>query len=408
VDIFAPQIISSSVADGATLPASVQMLNFTFDEPLDPATVTTGNLVVQHFVGSIQFRVLEYTLANSMGGISMYLPNSLKPGLSYRLQATRLADTAGNAMPVTPPLVWTFSVAPETYTFTSIDSLNRSVGWHQPQESPSTSGLDSGNFSYSTERVFPFLFSGRGSARLRYSWDTTAGSPLLEILSDSVARTIEWGVNRTILRAHIHGDGSGTEVRFVLEDSVEAFPFGPPEHREVSGWFPIRWVGWRAVSWHLDRDTVGSWTGDGILQGSLRLRGLQLRRVPGGAASGVLHVAGIEVAQQVIASVEGRDQTLPETYALYQNYPNPFNPSTRLRFEIPERGHVTLGVFDVLGRPVTTLLDAPRAAGRHEVEWNAASSGEAPASGVYIVHFTVRREGGAQVHSSTLKVMLLK
>ena len=47
----------------------------------------------------------------------------------------------------------------------------------------------------------------------------------------------------------------------------------------------------------------------------------------------------------------------PTSYALRQNYPNPFNPETTIRFDIKERGHVTLVIYNTLGQKVDTLVD---------------------------------------------------
>ncbi len=58
-------------------------------------------------------------------------------------------------------------------------------------------------------------------------------------------------------------------------------------------------------------------------------------------------------------------------YKLQQNYPNPFNPSTQIGFDIPSGSHVSLRVFDMLGREVMTLVEGYREAGRHEVVVNA-------------------------------------
>lgn len=72
--------------------------------------------------------------------------------------------------------------------------------------------------------------------------------------------------------------------------------------------------------------------------------------------------------------------TLPKDYVLGQNFPNPFNPTTEISFGVPKDGHVTLVVYDMLGRRVATLVDDEVPAGFHTVSWNASGK----ASGVYI------------------------
>jgi hypothetical protein len=66
-------------------------------------------------------------------------------------------------------------------------------------------------------------------------------------------------------------------------------------------------------------------------------------------------------------------------FLLEQNYPNPFNPSTTIEYYIPAPGFVSIRVFDVLGREVTTLVDDEKGVGRHSVVFNASNL----ASGVY-------------------------
>ncbi len=86
----------------------------------------------------------------------------------------------------------------------------------------------------------------------------------------------------------------------------------------------------------------------------------------------------LEISASVITSSEP-DQVVTE-YALEQNYPNPFNPATQIRFALPERGHVNLMVYDLLGRRVATLVNENLSPGWHEVTFDAARL----SSGVYI------------------------
>ena len=69
-------------------------------------------------------------------------------------------------------------------------------------------------------------------------------------------------------------------------------------------------------------------------------------------------------------SAEGDE--LPREVSLSQNYPNPFNPQTMIEYALPAAGDVSLIVYDMLGREVTTLLNGPQTAGRHTVNFDAA------------------------------------
>ena len=71
----------------------------------------------------------------------------------------------------------------------------------------------------------------------------------------------------------------------------------------------------------------------------------------------------------------------PLEFKLYQNYPNPFNPTTTIRFSLPQREHVTLKVFDILGREVATLVNEELNSGEYSVVFEAKGL----PSGVYFV-----------------------
>jgi len=63
----------------------------------------------------------------------------------------------------------------------------------------------------------------------------------------------------------------------------------------------------------------------------------------------------------------------PKEFVLYQNYPNPFNPVTSIQYSISSRQFVTLIVYDVLGKEVTTLVNDEKQPGVYEVEFNASN-----------------------------------
>ncbi|HTY10208.1 MAG TPA: T9SS type A sorting domain-containing protein [Bacteroidota bacterium] len=69
----------------------------------------------------------------------------------------------------------------------------------------------------------------------------------------------------------------------------------------------------------------------------------------------------------------------PSVFALEQNYPNPFNPATNVRFTIGSQQFVTLKIYDILGREVSTLVHVIMQAGNYTVPWNASNC----SSGIY-------------------------
>jgi len=85
-------------------------------------------------------------------------------------------------------------------------------------------------------------------------------------------------------------------------------------------------------------------------------------------------------------------------FALEQNYPNPFNPVTNIRFSLSESAHVSLKVYDLLGREVATLVDEMRVPGLYDERFDARSL----ASGTYLYRLTT------PFHSAARKLVLVK
>lgn len=74
----------------------------------------------------------------------------------------------------------------------------------------------------------------------------------------------------------------------------------------------------------------------------------------------------------------------PDGYSLKQNYPNPFNPSTKIEFSIPERGLVSIKVYDNVGREVSNLINETLSAGTYKTEFNGSNL----SSGTYFVRMS--------------------
>jgi len=66
-------------------------------------------------------------------------------------------------------------------------------------------------------------------------------------------------------------------------------------------------------------------------------------------------------------------------FYLFQNYPNPFNPNTTISYVIPEQTHVSLKVFEGLGKEVATLVNKEQSQGNYQVEFIATNQ----ATGIY-------------------------
>ncbi len=81
-----------------------------------------------------------------------------------------------------------------------------------------------------------------------------------------------------------------------------------------------------------------------------------------------------------MTSIEDQSSLKPEKFMLSNNYPNPFNPSTNIKFQIPQQGHVTITVYNLLGQWVATLIDKDMNTGTYTVSFE----GSGLASGVYI------------------------
>ena len=401
VDVWPPVVLSASPATGSTAVPSTSVINFTFDEPLTASSVNSSNVVVQEVGTGNRQLTLQYSLVNGQGAINVYPQGGLKPGRTYKVRVSGLTDLYGNAIPTSTPL-YTFTIAPLDFQASVVEDFSSSVGsWYQPATSGSTTGIDSASFSWDSSTSLSILPSTSKSGRLTYYWNTTTATDWLirEYLSGGPGRSITWNKKGARLQAYVYGDGSGTLFRFAVDDSVDVFPAGNIQNHEVNLWTPINWIGWKLVEWNFDTDSLGTWLGNGKLEGMLRFDSFQLKYAAGAKIkSGTIYVAQVQVVTGTLTGIQPIAGSIPLSFGLDQNYPNPFNPSTAISYQLSAASQVTLKVFDLLGREVATLVNGERQPGRYSVTWDASGL----SSGVYLC----RLQAGNLVQ--TRKMVLMK
>ena len=108
-----------------------------------------------------------------------------------------------------------------------------------------------------------------------------------------------------------------------------------------------------------------------------------------------------------VVSVNNEQNTLPKGFSLSSNYPNPFNPQTNIKFEISENSFVSIKVYNILGKEITTLVAKEQTPGSYQISWEAKDGeGKLLPSGVYLIRLTAN--GKSVNYTKTVKAILLK
>ena len=98
-----------------------------------------------------------------------------------------------------------------------------------------------------------------------------------------------------------------------------------------------------------------------------------------------------------IEESKGQDN-FPRNFVLAQNYPNPFNPSTIIKYEVPEPCFVTIRVFNIIGKEISTLVNAYKKVGIYKVKFDGSDL----ESGIYLVQMN------AESLYQSIKIVLIK
>jgi hypothetical protein len=115
--------------------------------------------------------------------------------------------------------------------------------------------------------------------------------------------------------------------------------------------------------------------------------------------TGVFTITGTNVASQDLTE----NSTIPRSLGLDQNYPNPFNPVTHIRYHVPEHGQVVLGIYNLQGQYICSLVNQFMTPGHYSCIWNGRdSTGMLVSAGVYLVRLSTQNK------NVTMKIVYAK
>jgi len=128
-----------------------------------------------------------------------------------------------------------------------------------------------------------------------------------------------------------------------------------------------------------DPDTLGLHLPMYDLDGNLRLQDGNNDDIS------VIDMGAYEYVAQPLGIENKTTSNSPNGFQLKQNYPNPFNSSTQIIYYVPTTTHVTLTIYNMLGKKIITLVDGNQSQGDHSVVWTGADNlNRQAASGIYL------------------------
>lgn len=379
------------------------------------------------------------------------IPTLWSEVLPSMLYLARIADNPyGSGSPSAPILDPISNVYTDTFTVAWLhaDSLNPAVAFELKEMTgmqevsdgfeSGTSYWTLGGFERRTTRRHSGTYSLYSGSSNNYNGTATLTSPIEVEEGDTLQfwtwYSIESGYDYAYVR--LSTDGGATYVNLEGNITTNADPHQRNEGNGITGYSSV----WRLATFSLDAyagqsviiglrySTDGGTLLDGFYVDDLtpvvtfaqenvlsdnitgnsylvsgRNEGIYYYMVKARDAQGQYSLYSNRRLARVFYQVAAEDGVLPVAFALEQNYPNPFNPSTMIRFALPSRAHVSLKVYDILGRTVVTLANEEMEPGYHEVKWDGKSSGgETAMSGIYFY----RLETGEK--TLTQKMTLLK
>jgi hypothetical protein len=377
-DTVPPQLVATYPAENQGEISSTVQFEIELNEPVDPTTLNGAVALLDNIGGTIP---LTAPVAQSAGaGVRItFRPNApLLPSAPYTLSIPMsMKDYGGNTM--TAPRMVPFVTGPDrTFSGTVINTLDATGSWWQPGTSGSTAGTSFTSFAIDNT----IRRSGTGSGKVSYVFSGGGGGRVREY--NSLKPTVDPG------------------------PTVAAWVFGDNSRNALAYWF---YPGPSGSSVTMVRVDTLDWTGWKLVAGSLasvpttatrQFAGFVIDQLPGGRLGGSVYFDDLAVGTQVLEA-PGTDPLVPHTTRLLPNYPNPFNPATTISFQLSASAHVSLRIFDAIGREIETLADDTRRPGDYRLVWDASSR----PSGVYFCRFAADPADGPATRQ-TMKLLLVK
>lgn len=261
-----------------------------------------------------------------------------------------------------------------TYTGNVIENFETASNWLLPSNSSFTKGIDVNQTTFSILNTKPV--TGSYSGRLDYTFTGKDGA-----VDIALAKPIQLGDNSSSeFGVWVFGDASNN----VLE-----YRFSRTSSSDIKAQIDtLTWTGWRFKKIYLT-NLQGT--------GTIQFKSITVTQSSKGSLNGRIYFD--DCMSNVITDIN-RTNNLPAKFLLEQNYPNPFNPSTFIKYQVPSLQHVTLKVFDILGKEIITLVDEIQEPGVYQTQLSAKDINLT--SGIYFY----RLQSGNFI--STKKMMLIK
>jgi hypothetical protein len=324
----------------------------------DPVTPTTAKALLM--TGKVEF----------VGG-GFQAANSLRAGLFYSEQAGKvIIDSAKATLPDSSR--WD---GLETYTsgylFIPPSGTNGLADWTGLSLKASSGAVVNGAWLHND-------YPASGGSNL--TWNYTLGSDV-QTPANAVAGA---GVYNLTMSVAVGASGAN-DVRFKLAKSDNSYSF---TSKLIDTKSPLAATKFNSINLAI----AGSSPATAMKLTDIKVDYVDVATLP------------LIAPQSVATDVEQNANVIPAEFGLAQNYPNPFNPSTAISYDVAKSAHVSIRVYDLLGRMVAQLVDGVQAPSRYTVNWNAAGL----SSGTYLYRIDAQNQDGSGTFTSVKKLMLVK